>query len=561
MLASSPRERSHKLDLVHPRSTFNTKIGIAMKIALGALLLSWLSVFCIGEGDDDCTHGKLFISDRNSSVIRVYNLDGSLRGLLAESNVTVPGGFGQVLQGSHSGINVVSTYTGTSSMFLADGRVNFIFAGVTNDEHGDHFHLETVPPTVYSNAFYDCGPVYHASSRDHKIALFCDGSFTSSPQRNTTIAVFDETLFGTSGNARLSNLTLQGSHHGAAITVDDNHVLHSLPTQNRIDRIPGASSSPETFQVVDYLGNVLHSIGNLSDVNQHCKGFHGSAAVDGTFLLGCGSYGLLSVQYNESTETYTSRAIKYPTLHAAVGYRTGGFHYHEKSDYIVGNLNSPNATLDFYLIAVHETDTAVLESSMLNLGTTYVNGCPRGFELADGKIFVMVMPNGNVRVYTLDGFWNLRAEMPVIPGVTSCSGIVMVPGYHQAFVLHQAAQKMYSLNLEGAMKGNVTMETSDLGFYPASATVSGVPPGTECTPKVTTPPPRCIAQAKVCVLGAANTTTPCCGVNRCVRPTVGTGPRTCRPCKKVAVRCVENRDCCSRKCVLRPGTQRKFCRK
>jgi hypothetical protein len=70
------------------------------------------------------------------------------------------------------------------------------------------------------------------------------------------------------------------------------------------------------------------------------------------------------------------------------------------------------------------------------------------------------------------------------------------------------------------------------------------------------PPTRCVALGGKCAVGS----TSCCSGRVCVR-TTATGPRTCRACKGVSAQCFESRDCCTKKCVLRRGTGRKFCAK
>lgn len=457
-------------------------------IAVAKILLAFRVLRGTAEvhGDEECTFGRLFISDVNTTSIRVYNLDEeSLSGLVSEASITAPGGPGQALDSSHDSLHVISSFWGTSSLFLADGVVSMINAGIRREEHGDHFHLEIVDPYLYENGKHNCGPVYHASSHAGLTVMFCDGSFTATPQRNTTVTVFDESLLGTAADAKVAHYTLPGAHHGMAVAVESGHILHSLATQERIDRVPGASSLPNTFQVVDYQGKVLHSFNDVTDTHKHCKLMHGSSATSGVFVLGCGIHGLLAIKFNEITKTYSSNAIRYPTLHAMAGYRTGTLHYNEKSDILVGNFNTNNVTLDVYLIAVHESATRITESNMLNLGAngTYSTSCPRGFEMAEAKMFVMIMPTGLVQVYSVDKGWNLLAEKQVVPNMVSCTGVTLVTGFFKAFVAHELTKKLYVLSLHEVTEGIIGVEETDLGFHPRSMVVAGVPDGAHCDPR------------------------------------------------------------------------------
>jgi hypothetical protein len=76
-----------------------------MKLHAVAKILLAFRVLCGAaedHGDKECTFGRLFISDVNSTSIRVYNLDEeSLSGLVSEASITAPGGPGQALDSSH----------------------------------------------------------------------------------------------------------------------------------------------------------------------------------------------------------------------------------------------------------------------------------------------------------------------------------------------------------------------------------------------------------------------------------------------------------------------------
>jgi hypothetical protein len=152
--------------------------------------------------------------------------------------------------------------------------------------------------------------------------------------------VIDESKFGpsTESSAVIYNTTLIGSHHGVAIPVDDNHVLYSLATPERINRTSGSSALPATFQVVDYQGDVLHSIDDTTSDDTCCSGFHGSWAVNNTFVLACDAEhgGILVVDYEEASNAYSSRALSYPE--SFTEHRTGTYAEHHQSPNVVGNF-------------------------------------------------------------------------------------------------------------------------------------------------------------------------------------------------------------------------------
>ena len=168
--------------------------------------------------------------------------------------------------------------------------------------------IEYATPTIVENASFDCARAIHFVKHDDKIAIFCDGSYEFTPQVNSTVWVVDETKFGSTESAIVFQGTLQGSHHGVAIPVDDNHVLYSLASPDRIQRTDAGAdyALPENFQVcifssllllavgacvvfahsnnffwclsfltkvTDYDGNVLHSIDDTTNKDTSCAGF------------------------------------------------------------------------------------------------------------------------------------------------------------------------------------------------------------------------------------------------------------------------------------------------
>jgi hypothetical protein len=271
--------------------------------------------------------------------------------------------------------------------------------------------------------------------------------------------------------------TLQGSHHGVAIPVDDNHVLHSVATAERARRGPsgGDYALPETFQVVDYEGNVMHSLEDTSDPSKSCAGFHGSSAIDNTFALACNDEhgGILVVDYDSTSAAYTSRALSYPISN----HRTGSFADHHDSPYVVGNFAGENN--EFHLLSFDPTKTTALDDSHIQtLGTRQ---CSFDFEKASAEILMVWLQSGKLQIYELEPEWILIEEVEVVPGMASCTEAQMVAGYGQVFVMAPANQKLYALDLTHVHEGEgIELFETNLGFTPNSAIVAGVPSGDAC---------------------------------------------------------------------------------
>jgi hypothetical protein len=437
----------------------------------------------LAAAEQECTFGQLYVSEFNSTTVRIFDLNGNLAALKEEGSIVVGGGPEINLDVSASATVVASIYRGTAAKGFTDGAAMWIDTAVYKEEHGDHFHVETGTPSLISNAAFNCSRPIHYTRHDKKIAIFCDGSYDANPQVNTTVWVVDEDKFKMSGeNAIVFSTTIQGTHHGVAVPVDDNHVMHSLALPERIRR-NSTNSLPSTFQIVDYKGNVLHSLTNTSNKDMSCAGFHGSWAIDNTFVLACDANhgGFLVVNYDPTGKTYKSRALLYPSAYA-MGHRTGSFAEDHKSPYVVGNFASSNQS---HLMAFKPTDTVLTTA---NVQTLPLRQCAYAFEQTEAKLVLVFLPNGVLHAFTVDP-WTEVAKKQVVPNMTSCTQAMFTAGYMHGFVLHYTSKTVYSIDLRDAMKGNMKVTNAPLSFTPFSAVVAGVPDGTACESDFKAPTP------------------------------------------------------------------------
>lgn len=240
------------------------------------------------SAEDECTHGMLFVADAESTLLRAMDLNAeSLENLAVTASIDLPD-----IPVPELNLQITSTtqevaiiYRGQETENYGDGMVRFVDTGVSLSADG---HAESTGQlALVDNAGFDCARAIHFVRHDDKIAIFCDGIVTNVTQVNSTVWVVDEALFGTPDtSAIVYTTTLDGSHHGVGIPVDDNHVLYSLAQPERIDgNYTRAYALPHTFEVVDYDGNVLHSIADTTNADTSCAGFHGSWAIHNTFAL------------------------------------------------------------------------------------------------------------------------------------------------------------------------------------------------------------------------------------------------------------------------------------
>jgi hypothetical protein len=118
-----------------------------------------------------CTHGKLYVSDEDSTNLHVFDLGGSLENMAEETTVTVKGAPGIHLDVSGSGTVIGSIFRGTEADFYADGVVNWVNTEVTAEDHGDHFDVMYGSPSLVENAAFECRKAIHFIRHDGKIGI------------------------------------------------------------------------------------------------------------------------------------------------------------------------------------------------------------------------------------------------------------------------------------------------------------------------------------------------------------------------------------------------------
>ena len=452
-----------------------------MKLLAFSLLLPVLS-----KAEETCTHGKLFISDADSPTVHVFDTStGNLADLTPEHSLTAPGKAGLNLKATGSYGEMAVMYRGDENLGYTDGTVSFLDSGVRVDDHDDHYAVEYVTPAFIDNAAFDCARAIHFTPHDDKIGIFCDGTYgneeTGVEQVNSTIWIIDETKFGSSSDsAVIYSMTLQGSHHGVVIPVDDNHVLYSLATPDRIARTNGTGVTqalPNTFVVEDYDGNVLHSLDDTSDPNKSCAGFHGEWAHGNEFALGCDDNhgGILRVDYDPDASTYSSRSLTYPARFD--GHRTGSFTGHDSTDLIIANFALRGGTA--HLMAFTSDDSELTENQMLPLPATQ---CGYAYEKGEADAVLVFMPTGMFHVFEYhDDAWEEMAKIQVVTNMTACAEALFVAGVGQAFVLEKESKAIHAIDLQHMTEGELEITTSTLDFTPFDAAISGAPMNVVCT--------------------------------------------------------------------------------
>ena len=286
--------------------------------------------------------------------------------------------------------------------------------------------------------------------------------------------------------------------HGNAAPLANDHYLVS---QANPGYKTGASNDSLSvgFIVVDKAGTKVYDMNVAGNVDKSCPSYHGHARYGNTDVVGCAG-GFLSMTHDPSTNTFTSRQIKYHDT----GRRTGTFFEHDRQPIIIGQHAGGNPAQ--YSLIRWTAGSAAYDAprDVLDFGT--VRPCSSGFELALGKAFATLLTNGSLMVYDIASGWVYRNSIAAADAFT-CTGATyprMVMGYHRVFVLFPANKEVveYHLSLSTLKKGR-TLSTATIqpttgivvGLSSAQSAASACPDGVV------------LDSAEKAAAGASNTTT------------------------------------------------------
>jgi hypothetical protein len=438
------------------------------------------------DGEQECSHGILFISEAGDATIpaiHVYPITDDLSYLTKSSTLTgFDGKFGQYLSSTESGKFITSTYYGDDALGYKDGVVNFINTGISTSNHDDHVHINRVEPTIVSDTKILCGPVYHAWSHLGRITLFCDGAKTMNI--TSTYYVLDESLIGTGTNAILYNQTLDGSHHGMAVPIDTSHILHSLYD-------PAHEWGSDFFAVTDLQGTTLTSLDNITDPNSHCGDYHGGGVVDNTVVMCCYDK-VLGVDLDPDTDTVSTRVLYYPETTLSELHRCGDAYTSNMNKYAITDYSDWEATpVETHLMSFPMNATDITEADVLIVD--YGGVCKIEFEKSTEKHIVTIARNGTVLVYQYGrpNGWKMVASVPGEQfGIKDCKNATLAVGYMHFFINVPSTKKLYSIDMTYVNIGILKTTSIDLPYTPGPMVVSGVPTGLGCAEfKDTVPPP------------------------------------------------------------------------
>eukprot|EP00961_Rhodomonas_salina_P118281 1591851-Rhodomonas_salina.3 len=375
-----------------------------------AIALSLLSVALAAE---ECTLGRLFVSDSDSPTVLAIDLDT-----------------GSVASKSGSGFSAnpaIYANSDASHVFLnhrsETGIVRIMHAGVSLESHGEHLHIDLKDPEELSLKVEGDMPT-HVTSTKGETTIFFDGRRDSS----SSVLSFQDTADKLQGSslARTFEYGPMDPQHGNAGPMGNNVYFVSQPNPEYKTGLTDSSLSTG-FHIIDKDSNLLYDANNASDPDRSCPLYHGHSNYGEYHVFGCRD-GILVIRYIAATNAVSSRLMRYHDS----GRRTGRFFSHEEQPVIVAQHSAPIALIRWKA----GPDNYQPSRDVLEFEDT-ASPCGAAFEKVDGDVLLVLLTNGTLMSYDVSSRWTYIHSLPVVPAF-SCGGGNAYPrliaGYNRAFL-------------------------------------------------------------------------------------------------------------------------------
>jgi hypothetical protein len=116
----------------------------------------------VAHAELTCTHGKLYVSEADTTNVHIYDLNGSMENLTPETTLSMTSSGPELYFGQTGSKTTVATiYRGVIENGYVDGAVSFIDTGLTIVNHGDHSDIEYKSASALENAGITCARPIH----------------------------------------------------------------------------------------------------------------------------------------------------------------------------------------------------------------------------------------------------------------------------------------------------------------------------------------------------------------------------------------------------------------
>lgn len=401
------------------------------------------------EDDHDHDHetgaGRLVISDKDSTMLRVYNLeDGDLLGQFSSLS------------------NASALYASASQRFAMvvqreSDKVEFIDGGLYQEDHGDHLHPYEEEPRLMSLQLSESRPT-HVTTTDEQIAIFFDGNVATSSVAK--VAVLNDDQINTGSND-YPVLTYSTHMHGAAQARGEMLV-------STIRDAATASTLPDQVGIYHVHGDHFHL---EQEFDLRCPGLHGSAQNKDYVSFGCTDGVMLLKQ---DGETFTASKVAH-TADFTGTMRIGTLEGVEDAPHFIGFAGATVFSVNPVAGSMNKVDwQAATGASII------------GYGFADhGEKFVLLDSTGALSIlnYNAEATTGAAFELADKVQITTADLTAMPTGSQLQLAISAADDKVYvadplsktvsTIDLEDA---EVT-ETQELGFTPHKLVWVGIPAG------------------------------------------------------------------------------------
>lgn len=397
--------------------------------------------------EDDHEHeagaGRLVISDKDSTMLRVYNLeDGDLLGQFSSLS------------------NASALYASASQRFAMvvqreSDKVEFIDGGLYQEDHGDHLHPYEEDPRLMSLQLGESRPT-HVTTTDEQIAIFFDGNVATSTVAK--VAVLNDGQIN-KGSNDYPVLTYSTHMHGAAQARGEMLV-------STIRDAATASTLPDQVGIYHAHGDHFHL---EQEFDSRCPGLHGSAQNKDYVGFGCTDGVMLLKQNGES---FTASKVA-NTADFTGTMRIGTLEGHEDAAHFIGFAGATVFSVNPVAGTINKVEwQATTGASII------------GYGFADhGEKFVLLDSKGALSILNYKGAAATGAafELAGKVQITTADLTTMPTGSQLQLAISAADDKVYvsdplskTISTVDLAETKVT-EQQELGFTPHKIVWVGIP--------------------------------------------------------------------------------------
>lgn len=406
-----------------------------------------------GGGDEGHAHenstidtaGRLAVTEKDAARVRIHDLDS---GAAVEATHTL----------DHVPSAVYASPQGRYAVLMQrlQDQVQFIDAGVWQEDHGDHLHDYKQASKPVAWKLPGVRPTHYDLQAGRQSAIFMDGLAGATPARNAGVRLISDSSIA--GGQVLASLDLGIPVHGLGEPVGDK-LLAAARAADARDELP------THLHLYQRSGSTYAAV---RQVPTRCDGMHGSFSSGSHTVAGC-SDGMLVVRHTGAATVDDGRKVATPL-------RVGTIAGHARlPDHFIGIATegvapAPVTTRFYALDAAAGTSSALVptgwDTGRVRRAHAFDRHGQRFYVLDDQGALALLQRQGNGWVAVT----RVAGVVPAMPAAAPWPAIAANGARDEIYVTDPQARQLVVVN---AATGAVTSRR-DLGYVPGGLAWLGI---------------------------------------------------------------------------------------